>query len=318
MAVSWSIEATQPPVLGFGCARLTANPSVREALHNLSTAYDHGIRYFDTARLYGYGRAEAILGNFIRDKRDSVMIATKAGLNPREFHGLIGLGMLNIMRKGAKALSTFRKSASPSGSPLIGQRITDPKLLRQSLERSLKELRSEYVDILLLHEFTIEEANRVGVVRFCEDVIREGKVQRIGIGSESCKTMKEGDLHNVYSLIQHEYDPFRGGQYGNLNTITRSVHGIYRISKRTSELINDPLFFKHLQDIVGFEVDDEKGLHKVMLKCAQVQNGSGIILFASSGNDKISETINAWQSPRLSHEQVSQITDVFETHAVQV
>jgi aryl-alcohol dehydrogenase-like predicted oxidoreductase len=308
----------QTPILGFGCARLTANNSVNAAISNLSTAYSHGIRYFDTARLYGYGRAEAILGNFIRDKRDKVVITTKAGLKPREVHGLIGLGMLNLVRKGVRSLNALRKSPAPGNSPLIGQRITSSGLLRQSLERSLRELRTEYVDIFLLHELTIDEANRDEVVRLCEDVIREGKVLRVGLGSESCRDMNEDALRKVYTLAQHEYDLFHGILYNTQNIITHSVHGVYRLSKRITDTINDPEFFNHLQDIVEFDVTDKSGLHKVMLKCAQVHNASGIVLFASSGNDKISETANVWQSPGFTPQQVNLITELFRKYTVRI
>src|SRR5437867_2902058 len=66
--------------LGFGCVSLTTHADRRDARALLDLAYDSGITHFDTARVYGQGQSEAILGEFIRDKRDRVTIATKCGL----------------------------------------------------------------------------------------------------------------------------------------------------------------------------------------------------------------------------------------------
>jgi aryl-alcohol dehydrogenase-like predicted oxidoreductase len=67
------------PCLGLGCQRLvgTSNCSADDAHRILETAYELGIRYFDTAWVYGLGQAEERLGRFARTNRDSIWIATK-------------------------------------------------------------------------------------------------------------------------------------------------------------------------------------------------------------------------------------------------
>ena len=52
----------------------------KKAFETLTTAWDKGIRYFDTAPLYGSGMAEERLGNFLKNKkRDDFAVATKVG-----------------------------------------------------------------------------------------------------------------------------------------------------------------------------------------------------------------------------------------------
>src|SRR5580692_13107372 len=70
--------------LGFGCAPMGSRYGKRESLRALGEAFDRGVTYFDVARSYGYGDAEGILGSFIRDKRDRVIVATKFGIEPLE------------------------------------------------------------------------------------------------------------------------------------------------------------------------------------------------------------------------------------------
>src|SRR5512147_3086322 len=68
--------------LGFGGVRLTTLPSEADALRILEHAFSRGITHFDVAPIYGFGRAESILGKFLRGKRHLVTIATKAGTAP--------------------------------------------------------------------------------------------------------------------------------------------------------------------------------------------------------------------------------------------
>ena len=69
--------------LGFGCAPLGGWPvavSDQDANISLETAWSRGIRYFDTAPLYGSGMSEKRLGNFLqKQQREEFVISTKVG-----------------------------------------------------------------------------------------------------------------------------------------------------------------------------------------------------------------------------------------------
>src|SRR5277367_3530094 len=67
--------------IGFGCSSLTGT-DVGTANRVLEAAFDAGVRHFDTARYYGYGEAEGILGKFLKGRRTEVTITTKFGVNP--------------------------------------------------------------------------------------------------------------------------------------------------------------------------------------------------------------------------------------------
>src|ERR1700679_1732239 len=69
-------------VLGFGCSAVMGRGGRKASLAALSAAYDAGITFFDTARSYGYGESEALLGEFLQGRRDSVLISTKFGILP--------------------------------------------------------------------------------------------------------------------------------------------------------------------------------------------------------------------------------------------
>jgi aryl-alcohol dehydrogenase-like predicted oxidoreductase len=103
-----------------------------------------GIRHFDTARNYGDGLAEAELGHFLSGQRGSFIVATKFGLAANR--------LIEAVPLAAQPLRAVRSIVRRAG---LGS-TTCPMLtgadLRASLERSLRALRFDYIDILFLHE----------------------------------------------------------------------------------------------------------------------------------------------------------------------
>src|SRR5947209_6356011 len=69
-------------VLGMGCAAMMGSASRKDSLAALGAALDAGINFFDTARSYGYGASEALLGEFLAGRRDQTVICTKFGILP--------------------------------------------------------------------------------------------------------------------------------------------------------------------------------------------------------------------------------------------
>lgn len=78
--------AVFPTGIGLGCMGFgsTLRPEAAEQL--FCYALDHGIRYFDTADVYGYGRSEELLGQFVRTHRarQEVAISTKVGRHQQD------------------------------------------------------------------------------------------------------------------------------------------------------------------------------------------------------------------------------------------
>ena len=75
-------SASKISVLGFGCAPLMGRVGRKDSLKALAAAEDAGINFFDTARSYGYGESEGLLGGFLKGRRQSAVICTKFGILP--------------------------------------------------------------------------------------------------------------------------------------------------------------------------------------------------------------------------------------------
>src|SRR5271170_7550640 len=158
----------QSSALGFGCVKLTAHDNRRDALATLEKSLDVGITHFDVARLYGFGRAEGILGEFLRGKRDRVTVTTKLGLTPPA--GLAGnKRLINLAKKVLGPFPGLLRRAKRRAGSAVQSSMFDPASAASSLETSLRELGTDYVDLLLLHEATISDAGREPLIRFLED-----------------------------------------------------------------------------------------------------------------------------------------------------
>lgn len=126
--------------LAFGTGSLHHIYRQSQRLQLLEAAFASGITHFDTSPYYGYGLAESDLGLFMRGRRYAVTIATKVGLYaPGVSHGSLSVWV-------RKAVGKFFSSLS---HPRVDWSI---RAAENSLDASLKRLRTDYVDILFLHE----------------------------------------------------------------------------------------------------------------------------------------------------------------------
>jgi D-threo-aldose 1-dehydrogenase len=173
--------------LGFGTAGLMARLGRRESVRLLEIAHDSGITHFDTARAYGYGEAEAALGDFLGRRRDAVTVTTKLGmLPPRRSRALQGAKALG--RVGARVLPALRPLLRRGAQSMASSGAFEPVAARASLETSLRELRVETVDLLLLHECRPDDLETEGLLDFLGQVVAEGKARAFGIGTDRAST----------------------------------------------------------------------------------------------------------------------------------
>jgi D-threo-aldose 1-dehydrogenase len=172
-----------PSRLAFGSALLMVRRGRRESVRLLEVAHDSGITHFDTARSYGYGEAESALGEFISRRRDDVTVATKLGIvPPRRSRGLRAAKVL--ARVAANRVPALRPVLRRGAQAAVRAGRFHPSEARSSLETSLRELRTEAVDILLLHECKPEDLQVEGLLSFLEEVVREGKVRYFGTATD--------------------------------------------------------------------------------------------------------------------------------------
>ena len=146
-----------------------------ESLAALHRAVELGVNFFDTADVYGGGRSERLLAQLRRDHRDTLHIATKAGrgLNPHVAEGY-----------NRKNLTAF-------------------------VERSLKNLDTEAIDLLQLHCPPTQVYYEPEVFGVLDDLVKQGKLRYYGVSVEKVEeALKAIEYPNVQS-VQIIFNMFR-------------------------------------------------------------------------------------------------------------
>ena len=171
-----------------GVDRAAAIAATREAL-------DLGITLFDTARAYGFGVAEELLGVALRPEirwdRESLVIATKGGLR------------------------------NDGGRPA---RDSSPAALRSDLEASLHSLGTDYVDIYQVH-WPDPATPITQTAETLDAFVREGKVRYVGVSNYDARQMTTFQQVRPIDTLQPPYHMFRRDIEGSILPFA-AEHGI--------------------------------------------------------------------------------------------
>lgn len=170
-------------VLGFGCAAMLGRAGRGESLAALGAAWDAGINFFDTARSYGYGGSEGLLGEFLRGRRERAVVCTKFGILPSRQAGwkqAVKPAVRGLLKMAPGLRGAVRKGAADQ--MVHGQFSVET--LRASFETSLRELKTDYVDMLLLHAAPLSVLAQDDLLDAMGRLVEQGKVRMAGISGE--------------------------------------------------------------------------------------------------------------------------------------
>jgi aryl-alcohol dehydrogenase-like predicted oxidoreductase len=177
------------PVLGFGCASLGSRISAADGGRAIAHAIDLGLSWFDIAPPYGDGHAEGLLGRALRGNRAKVVICTKFGIAPPQ----VPLAARLVRPLARKIVSAFPqlRAAAARGRP-VGTRLPiDPKAIEASVTRSLRQLCTDYIDVLAVHEPSLDDAANSEIFDVLHGLVERGLVRTISVAGtvESIETV---------------------------------------------------------------------------------------------------------------------------------
>lgn len=147
----------------------------KDALKLLNAAIDAGVNFFDTADVYGDGRSEQLIGKVLAERKDMIVVATKAGrrLQPHVTDGY-----------NRENLTAF-------------------------VERSLKNLGRESLDLLQLHCPPTDAYYRPEVFEALDNLKRAGKVLHYGVSVEKVEEALKAIEFDGVETIQIIFNIFR-------------------------------------------------------------------------------------------------------------
>lgn len=187
----------------FGCGSLMARLGRTNSLALLHEAAEGGVTHFDVARSYGYGEAESVVGDFLTGRRDRFTLTTKFGIAPPTIAS--GAVMKRIARGAANAMPALRPLMRRAASGMVRAGRFDSTAAEASVRESLRQLRTDYVDVLLMHEPSPEEARSEEMQAFLEACLARGMARVVGVA------LKAGEAAPANAMVvQAPWDVLRG------------------------------------------------------------------------------------------------------------
>ncbi|MEV7345274.1 aldo/keto reductase [Streptomyces sp. NPDC093544] len=167
---------------GLGCMGMSVFYGAADEAASLATidrALELGVTVLDTAESYGPFLNERLVGKALAGRREAAVVATKTGIEITDEGRMLDLN---------------------------GR----PEYVRRALERSLRHLDTDHVDLYYLHRIDpktpIEET--VGALA---ELVAEGKVRHIGLCEASAPTIRRAHAVHPLTAVQTEYSLFERG-----------------------------------------------------------------------------------------------------------
>ncbi|OLV16783.1 aldo/keto reductase [Deinococcus marmoris] len=167
-------QGLEVSALGFGAMGISLAYGPADEAEGIATiqhAHELGVTFFDTAEMYGWGENERILGKALKPVRNEVVIATKFGFT--HDYGL----------------------------------DSRPAHIREVIERSLRFLGTDYIDVLYQHRVdpNVPIEDVAGVVK---EFIDAGQVKYFGLSEAGPETLRRAHAVQPVSVLQTEYSLF--------------------------------------------------------------------------------------------------------------
>ena len=212
--------------LGLGCWAIGGPHSRRgnpvgwgavndeESIAALRRAFDLGVNFYDTADVYGCGHSEKLIAQALGDRREQIVLATKAGYTYVE---------------------ATREAPGEDGSP---------EYIRWACDQSLRRLGSDYIDLYQFHHGGYPLDKSEVVLEVFDDLVVQGKVRYIGWSTDDPGRAELFSQSKNCVAIQQGFNVF-GGNATTLavcerNNLASILRGPLAMGMLTGKFTNPP------------------------------------------------------------------------------
>lgn len=278
----------------------------------INTAIDNGINFIDTADVYSDGLSEAVVARVVKSRNEKIYIATKCGrkINPHISEGY------------------------------------QVKVLKKYVEDSLKNMKTETLDLIQLHCPPTEVFYRTEIFELFDKLKSEGKILNLGVSVEKVEEALKAINYPNVAAVQIIYNIFRQrpselffkeAKKKNIGIIVRVplASGLLtgKFSKNTTFEKNDHRnfnregkFFDKGETFAGIDYDkgikaveelkqlfpDNKNLAPIALKWILTHKEVSCIIPGASRTDHVISNLEAETLKNLKKNQLKKINEIYE------
>ena len=202
----------QASVVGFGAWAIGGwtwgGADEQDSIRAIHAFLDAGGTLLDTAPVYGFGCSEEVVGKAIADRRDRVVLATKCAMR----WDLTETQKRRAFRKFTTTDKMFDQPGTASAASFDVYIYTGTDGIREELERSLRRLRTDTIDLYQTHwqDDSVPIEEKMGTL---EELRQEGKIRAIGISNASpaqfdeyCRFGQVDADQEQYSMLDREME----------------------------------------------------------------------------------------------------------------
>ncbi len=258
--------------IGFGTGSLHHLYQQSEKHSILANALDVGITHFDTAPMYGEGLAERTLGKFLSGSvRQRVTLTTKIGFPCKRLPELSPKLMI-----AEKALTTVMRRFGISASRQRERNLSEESC-EKSLKRSLFALKTDWIDLLMVHDPLQTEVTEV--CRLAEWLNKQkflGRARYIGLAgnAKNCITIAE-QVPGLFDVMQ-VVDSIEGNEAAPVSSSGWPMQITYGYLRNS---------FNQRRD---YTLSEQQETYRSLLS----KNPNGMILFSTRKRRRLKELSN--------------------------
>ena len=278
----------------IGLGTMSLGTDRAKAIALIHEAIDNGVNFIDTADLYDFGLNEEIVGEALRDRRDSVILATKAG---------------NHWEEGKEGW------------------FWDPskKHIKSALKESLRRLKTDHLDLFQLHGGTLEDPIDETIEAF-DELKKEGVILEYGISSirpnvirEFVKRSSIASVMMQYSILDRrpEEEILDLLHANNISVIARGPLAKGMLTDNFEEKVKEDGFL----DYSKFEVletanqlaelkGDSRNMTQTSLRYALAHPAVATVIPGASKSEQLLANLTAQNAPKLTPEEVKNIRQI--------
>lgn len=297
--------------LVFGCAPIMGRVGRKKSLRALNHAFDSGIYKFDIARSYGFGMAENVMAEFSHKRRYEIEINSKVGILPKQ-QNILKQSIINAVRPIRSRIAPLKSLISFLSEKQLSRVVLTKNIINQSLETSLKNLNTDYLDCLYLHDPVFSSMEHYFIINEqMHQLETSGKILKWGIAAmEYDPIISNLKAEQLLQLPSNLMPAFTHDYHGVVNIATMPYASSYPKYREYLDNMIHKLNSKNLMIGLGITFEELA----LGISALQYNRTNGIVTSMFSTNS-IDKNIRAVRSMFSSVDKINFYREVINGHS---